>query len=145
MYKYRSLEAWKRAHAAVIAVLQATGKSGHPRTWSLFDQLRRAVISIEANIVEGYALGTPALYRRHLRIAFGSAAESECLIRCASELNYMPQVTIDEITSLLDGTMRTLHGLLRNPVIVPNRPHVPASPLPRIPTSPRPQASALSR
>lgn len=131
MYKYRSLEAWKRAHAAVIAVLRATGKPSHPRTWNLFDQLRRATISVEANIVEGYALGSPALYRRHLRIAFGSAAEAECLVRCASELEYLPRTVVDEITELLDGAMRTLHGLLRNPTIVPDRPHSPASPRPR--------------
>jgi putative endopeptidase len=29
------------------------------------------VVSVEANIVEGYALNTEALFRRHLRIAFG--------------------------------------------------------------------------
>lgn len=98
--------------------------------WDLFDQLRRATISIEANIVEGYALGSPALYRRHLRIAFGSAAEAECLIRCASELEFLPKQATDEITALLDGTIRTLHGLLRNPVIVADRPRIPATPHP---------------
>jgi four helix bundle protein len=33
-------------------------------------------VSVEANIVEGYALDTEALFRKHLRIAFGSAAEA---------------------------------------------------------------------
>ena len=137
MYKYRSLQAWKRAHAAVLVVLRATDKPNHPRTRNIFDQLRRAVISVEANIVEGYALGSPPLYRRHLRIAFGSAAEAECLVRCASVLEYLPRTVVDEITELLDGAMRTLHGLLRNPTIVPDRPHSP--------TSPHPQKTVVSR
>lgn len=137
MYKYRSLEAWKRAHAAVLVVLRSTDKPNHPRTRNVFDQLRRAVVSVEANIVEGYALGSPALYRRHLRIAFGSAAEAECLMRSAGELDYLPKTTVDEITELLGGVMRTLHGLLRNPTIVPDRPHSP--------TPPHPQTTVVSR
>ena len=131
MYKYRSLEAWKRAHPALIMVLRATDTPNHPRTRNLVDQLRRAVISVEANIVEGYALGSPALYRRHLRIAFGSAAEAECLVRSAGELEYLPKACVDETAELLGGAMRTLHGLVRNPRIVPDRPHSPTSPCPQ--------------
>src|SRR2546427_10524129 len=83
MYKYQSLEAWKRAHAAAVLVMRVTDEPHHPRTRSVFDQLRRAATSGEANIVEGYALTTPALYRRHLRIGMGSAAEAERPARLA--------------------------------------------------------------
>src|SRR2546426_7869989 len=38
------------------------------------------------SIVEGYALSTPLQFRRHLRIAMGSAAEAESLTRAAGEL-----------------------------------------------------------
>ena len=84
MYKYRSLEAWKRAHSALILVLQATDKPNHPRTRNLFDQLRRAVISVEANVVEGYALGTPGLYLRHLRIAWAASTWAKLRSRSRS-------------------------------------------------------------
>ncbi|MGH2609026.1 MAG: four helix bundle protein, partial [Tepidiformaceae bacterium] len=53
MYRYRSLEAWKRAHAAAVLALRATDAPNHPRTRALFDQIRRAAISVEANVVEG--------------------------------------------------------------------------------------------
>ena len=86
MYKYQSLEAWKRAHAAMILALRATDAAYHPKAKAVFDQLKRAAISVEANIVEGYALGTPQYFRKHLRIAMGSAAEAECLCRAAAEL-----------------------------------------------------------
>src|SRR5688572_21102644 len=89
MYAYQSLEAWKRANRAVLLVLKAIGVSSHPRTYAIFDQIRRATLSVAANIVEGYALGTTALYRKHLRIAFGSAAEAEYLLRVAGELGYL--------------------------------------------------------
>src|SRR5438093_13769514 len=115
MYKYQSLEAWKRAHAAAVLVMRVTDEPHHPRTRSLFEQLRRAAVSVEANIVEGYALGTSKLFRRHLRIAMGSAAEAECLARLASELRYLPEPVVKELEGLLGGAMRALHGLLGRP------------------------------
>jgi len=45
----------------------------------------------------------------------GSAAEAECLIRAASELNYLPSDVAAELENLLGGTMRVLRGLLRLP------------------------------
>lgn len=61
MTSYRSLIAWQVAHSLVMTVLRLTSSGRRPETWEVFGQLRRAAISIEANLVEGYALGTPAL------------------------------------------------------------------------------------
>src|SRR5437773_11276564 len=90
MDSYKTLEAWKRAHAAVLLVFQATDRARHPRAFGLFDQLKRATLSVEANIVEGNAIGTVPLCRRHLRIALGSAATAEAEVRVATELAYLP-------------------------------------------------------
>ncbi|MGH8622232.1 MAG: four helix bundle protein, partial [Burkholderiales bacterium] len=90
--------------------------------------IRRAAISVEANVVEGYALGTPALYVRHLRIAMGSAAEAECLTRLAGELGYLPESVVRQLEKVFGDTMRALHGLLRQPNQVTPRPQVPTSP-----------------
>jgi len=46
----------------------------------------------------------------------GSAAEAECLVRAASELNYLSADTAADLESLLGGTMRVLRGLLRLPI-----------------------------
>jgi four helix bundle protein len=113
MRSYRTLVAWKRAHAALIFGLRATDKASKPRTWNLFDQMRRALISVEANIVEGYALNTPALFRRHLRIAIGSAAEAECLVRAAAQLTYLDVATARQLAVSLDGAIGALQGLFR--------------------------------
>lgn len=116
MEKYRSLVAWKRAHKLLLSCLRATDKAYHPRARPLFDQIRRATISIEANIVEGYALESTLQFRKHLRIAMGSAAEAECLVRAAAELDYLTGDVATEIEDLLGGTMRVLRGLLRLPI-----------------------------
>jgi len=116
VHKYRSLVAWQRAHEALLLALTKTDAQFHPRSKTLFDQLRRAVISVEANIVEGYALGTAPLFRRHLRIAMGSAAEAECLTRAAGELRYLQEEVVRELERLLERTMAALHGLLKQSV-----------------------------
>jgi four helix bundle protein len=117
MHSYRTLVAWKRAHEVLLLALRATDAAYHPRAKSLFDQFRRAAISIEANIVEGYALNTPGLCRRHLRIAIGSAAEAETLGRAAAELGYLDEGTVTPLLKALDGTLGALHGLLRSPPV----------------------------
>lgn len=114
MDSYRSLEVWKRAHAAAILTLRACDSAYHPRSRSLFDQLKRAAVSVEANIVEGYALASPGHVGRHVRIAFGSAAEAECHARLAGEAGYLPSQKVDELTEAYGITMRLLRGLLRN-------------------------------
>src|SRR6266498_29780 len=124
MDSYRSLDAWKVAHEAALLAHKACDRAYHSRARAVFDQLRRASLSVEANLVEGYALGTPGLCRRHLRIAFGSAAEAECVARLASPLLAGERIDVDradvtEITRLPRigpafaqriVTWRTTHG-----------------------------------
>src|SRR5437667_10649484 len=105
MRKYRSLVAWQRAHQLAIVTFKAADAAYHPRSRALLDQVRRTAISIEANIVEGYALSTPLQVRRHLRIALGSAAETECLIATASELGYLPDQTSSRMRRPPDSTV----------------------------------------
>jgi len=114
MDKYKSLKAWQRAHGLAVLTMRTTDAAYHPRARILFDQIRRAAVSVEANIVEGYALNTPGLFRRHLRIALASAAEVECLTALASELNYLSPQTAEQVTAATGHVMRLVTGLLRS-------------------------------
>jgi four helix bundle protein len=113
MRKYRSLVVWQRAHRLSIGLLRATDRAYHPRARAVFEQLRRAALSVEANIVEGYALSTPLQFRRHLRIALGSAAEVECFLEIVRELEYLPRGPLDEFGQLTDLIIGNLFGLVR--------------------------------
>ena len=115
MDSYRSLAAWQRAHEAVLLTHRATAAIRNPGTWGLFDQLRRATVSIEANIVEGYALGSPRYFLKHVRIAFGSAAEAESMARAAGELGYLASDDVAKIEEELGTAMKLLRGLINRP------------------------------
>ena len=113
MRKYRSLIAWQRARELTLHAFTVTSEAYHPRANALFDQLRRAALSVELNIVEGYALGSRAQFVRHLRIAVGSAAEAECAAEVAEKLQYLPAPATRRLSELLDEILACLHGLLR--------------------------------
>jgi four helix bundle protein len=119
MDSYRSLDVWKIAHEASCLTYRSCDKAYQGKARSIFDQLRRAALSVEANIVEGYALGTSALCGRHLRIAFGSAAEAECLVRVADELGYLPRDVCGELEALFGRAMQMLRRLRKNPPAAP--------------------------
>ena len=113
MNKYRSLKAWQRAREITLLVMRSTDAAYHPRCASLFDQLRRAALSIELNIVEGYALSTRPQFLRHLRISIGSAAEAQCATEIIKELGYLKAETIEQLDGLLDEVIACLFGLLK--------------------------------
>ena len=125
VHKYQSLEAWKRAHRAALLAHRATDAAFHPKTRDLFNQIRRAAASVEANVVEGYALGTTPQFIRHLRIAMGSAAEAESLARLAAELGYLPAEMARDLEGVLGGAMKAIRGLLRSRTVPLPTPHSP--------------------
>jgi len=115
MRKHKTLHVWQRSHELALSVLRATDGKAPPRCWGIFDQLRRAAVSVEANIVEGYALGSRPQFRRHLRIALGSAAETECLIDLVEEAGYLAAEITRPLRKTVDAALATLHGILRSP------------------------------
>ena len=113
MDSHRSLEAWKAARRLSLIVLETTDDHYHPKARFLFDQLRRAAISVELNIVEGYALKTAGLFRRHIRIALGSAAETECVLELVAHRRYLSKEISKQMLGLTAQVLRLLFGLLR--------------------------------
>jgi four helix bundle protein len=113
MKKYRSLAAWCYARELCVSTILVTGECESVKRRFLFDQLRRAALSVEANLVEGYALSTSPQFRRHLRIALGSAAEVEAVLNVAEEVSYLPTEPLHRLQSLADKTIGALYGLLR--------------------------------
>lgn len=95
MKKYRSLAAWRYAHELCVSTILVTGECESVKRRFLFDQLRRAALSVEANLVEGYA------------------AEVEAILNVAEEVSYLPTEPLRRLQSLADETIGALYGLLR--------------------------------
>jgi four helix bundle protein len=81
--------------------------------------MRRAAVSIPANIAEGYARKHRAEYIQFVRIAFGSGAELETLVVLVEELELATKSETANAKQLLDETMRMLNKLLSSLVAKP--------------------------
>lgn len=115
MEGYKSLIAWQRASALCLATLELVDAAWKAQAAGLFEQLRRAAVSADVNLVEGYALNTVPLFRKHARIALGSAAEVERLLEIGAIRGYLAREEVEKLRPLVDGTIAALVGLVRSP------------------------------
>jgi four helix bundle protein len=88
-YDYTELVAWQRAMDLVSAVYEASQAMPALERYGLTAQMRRAAVSIPANIAEGQGRKTCGEFRNHLSVAHGSVRELETHILLAERLHMM--------------------------------------------------------
>ena len=74
--------------------------------YGLRDQVRRASVSIMANIAEGFGRHSDKEFANFLNIAHGSVAEVQSHLYVALDLNYIERMKFNELYSLLDEVSR---------------------------------------
>lgn len=89
MRDFRELEVWKASHELTVAIYRVTGKFPSQEMYGLVSQLRRAAVSVEANIAEGAGKQSHPEFARFLQIGFASASEVECELLIAHDLGFL--------------------------------------------------------
>ena len=113
MQDYRKLTVWQKAHAlALDAYADSSEYLGRPDGWALRDQIRRAAISIPANIAEGTGRGSDPDFRRFLFHSLGSANELEYDLLLARDLGLWPVPLHDKRGRQIAEIRRMLSGLI---------------------------------
>jgi four helix bundle protein len=77
MKDFRTLLVWEKSHLLVLDIYQHLSSFPKEERFGLADQIRRAAVSIPANIAEGCGRGSDADFARFIQIAMGSASELE--------------------------------------------------------------------
>ena len=113
MRNLESFDAWKCARDLATRAYQLTMSTQLQRHFALSDQIRRAALSIPANIAEGYALGTTPQFLRCLRISLGSVAELRCHLELGRRLGLIGEPAASEEIGLCDRMVGILLGLIR--------------------------------
>lgn len=109
---FRDLVVWQKAHEFVLAVYRFTAGFPKQETYGLASQMRRAAVSIAANIAEGFAKRGKADKARFMNIAEGSVEESRYYLILAQDLGYgstdMLIKSLEEVSRLLGAYARTV-------------------------------------
>jgi four helix bundle protein len=113
MRQLQSLDVWRAARDLAERAYVLTMQPDLNRHFALIDQIRRAAISIPANIAEGYALGTTTQFVRYLRISLGSAAELGSHLEVLRRLRLAEEAPLSEAAALCERVISMLVGLLR--------------------------------
>ncbi len=111
---YRELEVWRSAIGLVLECYRITKTFPRNETFGLVSQLRRAVVSIAANIAEGQARQHPKEFVYYISMAYGSLAELETQLEIASRLNYVKDEEFNELMNKTSEIGRMLNGLRRS-------------------------------
>lgn len=111
---HRDLSVWQIGIEISEAVYSLTKQFPKEELYGMTSQVRRAAISVPANIAEGNARDSTKEYLRFLAIAVGSLAEVETYLELALRLNYSSREQITTLSELIAQERRMLRGLQRS-------------------------------
>jgi four helix bundle protein len=103
---FQDLIVWQRSHCFVISVYQLSSCFPKYELYGLTSQLRRAAVSVPANIAEVFKKRTKPDKARYYNIAQASVEECRYYLMLVQELNYgatgEQQKLLEEISKLLE-------------------------------------------
>jgi four helix bundle protein len=104
---FEELIVWQKAHACVISVYQLTAGFPREEIYGLTSQMRKAAVSVPANIAEGFKRRGKIEKARFLNIAQGSAEEIRYYLRLGRDLGYGHD---DRVSALLEEVSKLLEA-----------------------------------
>jgi four helix bundle protein len=121
MKTHKDLDLWKGAMKLVKDTYNITADFPKTEVFGLTSQIRRAAVSVPANISEGSARKSTKEFRYFLRVAFGSLSELETLLLLSNDLDFLTadnykilHETIKLLTVQLSNLMKTLELKINN-------------------------------
>ena len=112
MQGFRQLKVWEKSHALVMVVYATTQRFPKEEIYGLTSQIRRAAVSIPANIAEGCGKEGDIEFRRYLLIAMGSASELEYLLMLAHDLKYLEDTNYQSLHESVIEIRRMLNSFI---------------------------------
>ena len=110
--KFEDLPIWKLSLKITRDVYDFTGQPKFNRDFPLRDQVRRAMISISSNIVEGFEKNNNNEFIRFLKISKGSAGEVRNQLLIALAVGYISQEQFDKTNQELEDLANQIGGFI---------------------------------
>lgn len=106
---YKKLILYKKAKELVLLIYKISTRFPSTEIYSLVPQMRRAAISVLANVVEGYSRESSAEYARFLTISIGSLTELELYLDLSLELGFVEKDNHEKASGLLTEVKKLLY------------------------------------
>jgi four helix bundle protein len=113
MQNFRQLSVWRLAHALALNVHRLSTKIPRQHNSGLISQLRRAALSVPANIAEGTSRESNRDFAKFLQIAIASASELEYHLQFSGDANLIPRAEFEARIAEVVQVRRMLIGLLK--------------------------------
>ena len=114
MRPHQKLEAWSRAIDLVTDIYKSTEHFPKEERFGLTGQIRRAAVSIPANLAEGAGRRSQKEFAQFLSNSQGSASELETELIIANKLGYLDEATFARLIDQLERIGRLITGLVRH-------------------------------
>lgn len=111
---FSDLIAWQEARALATSTYKVTKSFPSAEQFGLSNQMRRASISIAANIAEGFARRTSKDKRGFYQTALGSLSELESHFRIAEDLQFVSSSELRSLVEQMTHVGKLLTGLIRS-------------------------------
>ena len=112
--RFEEIQAWQKARLATKRVYQVSKAGEFAKDFGLCNQVRRASVSVMANIAEGNGRRTNLDFASFLVQSHGSAAEVQSHLYVALDLGYLNRKDFDEIYDLFDEISRMAMALAQH-------------------------------
>jgi four helix bundle protein len=109
---FEDLRVWQAAHRLTLEVYRFTVRLSDGERFGLISQLRRASVSVENNIAEGFGRRTTKDYIGFLYYAFGSLQELRCMFRICLDLGYINREQHSILAAMELDAIRMLNKLI---------------------------------
>ncbi|MEY4929721.1 MAG: hypothetical protein RI909_445 [Bacteroidota bacterium] len=113
MKDYSKLIVWQKAHQNVLDVYKLTMIFPKEEQYGITSQIRRSIVSVANNIVEGCGKYTEKDFANFLQQALGSCQESEYLLILSYELGYLKKDQYKTIKSKIGEVKAMLISLIK--------------------------------
>ena len=112
--RFEDILAWQKARQATKSVYDITKSGEFAKDFGLKDQIRRASVSIMANIAEGFARRSDKDFAHFLNISRSSTAEVQSHLYVAIDQNYIRQSEFDDIYQQLEQISKMIFALAKH-------------------------------
>ena len=109
----KDLVVWNRAMDLAQMVYELAVQLPANERFGLSSQVRRAAVSIPANVAEGWGYGKTGKYVHHLRIARGSECELRTQLELARRLGLVDATSVVPILEAASEVGRMPHPVTR--------------------------------